>query len=249
MAKQNFIPLLAGLILLFSFFIVSAEMETYIVGKENNLQFTCTLDGAIPSSGNFNISIYSPNGTRLLNNQPTTSQGSGSFNYSYIFNEIGIYKIKMFCSDGTNSFSDEGFYNINPTGKELTIAKSIAYGGIVIISILIFGGLLYMGLSLPSGNKRDEMSGYILAVSNLKYLKYLFLCLSYLMALVIVYFFYEFSYSYLDLQVMTTILNFIFKTMLVLIVPLFILFVYLCIANIIRDNEIGDYLMRGLRIK
>lgn len=134
---------------------VSAETETYKVNTEVNLPLQCTLNNAIPSAGTiFNISIYYPNGSALVNNQLATARGAGSFNYSVLFPEVAdCYKAELSCSDGTYSFKENGCYKITPTGKEVSDIGQLSIGilyffTILAIIFLIIGYLLLRNSSL-----------------------------------------------------------------------------------------------------
>jgi len=231
-------------------FVGGAESETYVVNTPVDLKLTCTINSAVPSvSTIMNITLSYPNGTTMLNNVQATPKGNGIFNYTTTFPISGTYYVTLVCIDGTNSNSASGIYIINPTGEELTSGKSTQYILIFIFSVLIFVALLIMGITISGDNKRDEMTGYILALSNLKYLKLVCLALAYLTLVFISFFIWNISHNYLDIPFMTTVFRFISIILTVLIFPLFILFVYLGIANWVRDNKIGDFLMRGLSIK
>lgn len=227
-----------------------AETESYKVLTTTELRFTCTLNNAIPSaSATYNITINYPNGSSIVNNQDTTALGNGAFNYTLVFPETGLYKVQMFCTDGTYSYSNEGNYDITATGEDLTSAKATSYVIIFIISFIVFIGFLLIGIYLPSNNKSDELTGYIIAVSNLKYVKVLSLCFAYLTALFISYFSWMISYAYLDMDFVTNIFRILFTAQLVLILPLFIVGVYIVAANVVRDAQIGEMLSRGLHTK
>lgn len=190
-------------------------------------------------------SIKYPDGT-INNVEENMTKIGSTFYYNFTqTSQLGEYIYNTHYSNWTAPVS----FEINPLGKELTSAKATSYTIILIFSILIFIGLLYFGLMMPSGNKKDDMTGYILAVSNLKYLKHLLLALSYVCLIWISYFSWMIVYSFLDFDFLSNIFRFIFFTSVILALPLFILYVYLSIVNIIKDNKIGDSLMRGLRIK
>lgn len=229
---------------------VSAETEKVKVNTTTILQYTCTLNNAIPSdSTTFNITITDRDGGYLVNNSQATPQGQGSFFYETTFPKIETYKVQMFCTDGSYSYSNEGYYEITPLGGELTQAKATTYIIVFIVGLLIFLGLLLMGIYLPAENKRNEMTGYIFAINNLKYLKLVCLALAYLVTLVIFYFAYTLSYSYLDFNFLTNLFRFIFYFEAIATLPLFALFMYITIANLVRDSKIKDLLLRGLRVK
>jgi len=123
--------------------LVSAvETETYKVNTPINLQFLCQIDNAIPSaSATFNISITDQEGNNVVTNNLTQALGSGEFNYTYTFFKVETYTVKMFCSDGSSSYSSEGKYNITPSGYTQTLGF---YFLILILSIgiIVFGYLI-----------------------------------------------------------------------------------------------------------
>ena len=171
------------------------------------------------------------------------------------FTEIGEYRYLIECKypKPKDAFVQVGAiteaFQVTPTGNSLDSAKSLAYILIFIISFLIFIGLLIIGIALPVSNKRDEMTGYILAVNNLKYLKMFCLGLAYVTLVFMSYFVYNFSYAYLDMTFMTNIFYFIFIGLAYLTLPLFILSSFFTIANLVRDSKVADLLSRGLRTR
>ena len=152
--KSLILTIFIGIIILGGIHYINAETEIYPVNKEVDLKFTCTLNNAIPSpTTEFNISINYPNGTTFINNQPATALGNGAFNYTTTFTQTGIYKVQMFCYDGTYSYSNEGFYDITPTGK---IQTSILENPILLIL-----GILGLGLVVLGSTKGIPWFGFI----------------------------------------------------------------------------------------
>ena len=123
---------------------VNAETELVQLNEETVLTFSCTLNNEIPSdSATYNITVKYPNGTIFLDNIETNAIGNGAFEYTATFTELGMYKVLMFCWDGIYSFSDEGYYNITPTGYEINTGKSL----IILLSLammIITGVLLFI---------------------------------------------------------------------------------------------------------
>lgn len=136
--------LIYGIIIsLFIISFVSAETEIYKLNQETNLKFTCTLNNAIPSaSAQYNITLSYPNGSTFLNNVATTPLGNGAFYYTTNFTELGLYKVQMFCYDGTYSFSNEGFYEITGNGKPTPAGSIIVLFSIIFIITVFFVGYL-----------------------------------------------------------------------------------------------------------
>jgi hypothetical protein len=127
---------LVFLAMLVSLNLIRAETELQPLNQNVDLRFLCTLNGAIPSaSTNYNITISYPNGTTYLNNVGTTALGNGAFNYTTNFSQIGLYKVQMFCYNGTYSFADEGYYEVTNTGNKLDTSKTIVIVTIFVKSI------------------------------------------------------------------------------------------------------------------
>ena len=127
-------------VFLFSF--VSAESETYKVHTETNLQFNCILNGETASnSATFNITITDREGNFLVEDGEAESQGEGVWNYTTTFTEIGIYKVMMSCGDGTYAYSEEGEYNITPSGFVGTL-------GFYLIILVLSLGIMILGFAL-----------------------------------------------------------------------------------------------------
>lgn len=120
---------------------VLADMEYYKLNQETDLRFTCTLNNAIPTSATYNITITYPNGSNFINNQQATALGSGAFNYTTNFTEVGTYKVQMFCYDPPYSFSDEGFYTITSNGK--AEPEGIVIVLFSIVFLIVIGFMLY----------------------------------------------------------------------------------------------------------
>jgi len=118
--KNKLIMLLIVGMFMISF--ASAETETYKINTKTNLQFTCTLDNAIPTSATFNITITDKEGNYLINNQLTNELGNGAFNYTTTFPKaVNIQSSKCFVLMGLILNSNEGYYNITPSGFSGTL--------------------------------------------------------------------------------------------------------------------------------
>jgi len=141
MNKQLTIIFIISILLIIP--LVLAETETYQINQDVDLRFTCTSSGAIPSAAaTFNITVNYPNGSTFINNKQTNALGSGAFN-STMFKYTGLYKVQMFCYDGSDSYSTEGYYDITPTGK---IQTSIFNNPILIVLGLIGVSLIILGI-------------------------------------------------------------------------------------------------------
>lgn len=198
-----------------------------------------------------NTSISFPNSTLAVTNQGMVDQGGGTWTYEFCdTSEKGRYDVT---GSGDLLGTDTGFnvlsFKVSATGTELTQAKAISYTVILIISILIFISLVFVSIKLPSKNKSDELTGYIIAVSNLKYLKTFLLGLSYLSLMWISYFTWMITHAFLDFTFLSSMFKIIFYTLAISTFPLFVLYIYFTISNFIRDKDIQDLLLRGLSAK
>ena len=209
-----------------------------------SLKQTCANCSAI----NF-TSVILPNSSIGLGNVAATKLGT-EYNYTfcradlqgnYIVNGVGDI-------DGTNTIFAYNF-EVTATGNTLSTSKSITYILIWVISFMIFAALLFVGLTLPSKNNTDEMTGYIIAVSNLKYLKIFCLALAYVDFLFLSYFSWMMCFSYLDMGFLSSIFQAAFYVLVALTLPLFVIGTYIVISNWVRDQKLGDMLSRGLHTK
>jgi hypothetical protein len=194
---------------------------------------------------NADVPFLPPRDFKVFVNGSTNLSAAGR--YSYLF-ECGV-PVEHAKSGQSDACGIEGEFSVTPIGSELSIEKSIVYLIIFLLSLLIFAGLMTMGIALPSNNKSDEMTGYIIAVSNMKYLKMIFLGFAYMFAVFISYFAWMLCYSYLDFSFLSSIMQWVFYVLAILTLPLFILFAYLCIANLVRDSKIHEKLMLGFKVK
>ena len=223
--------ILVGIVLTLLFLpIVLADTEIYPVNKEVDLKFTCTLNNAIPSpTTEFNISINYPNGTTFINNQPATALGNGAFNYTTTFTQTGIYQVQMFCSDGTYSYSNEGFYDITPTGTEATVSISMLY--ISLLSILLF--LLIFSLS-----KITVTGDYAWAIG--------FTSLSYFLLLSVFFVSYKLSANFLvEIPYLTTILYWLFFITFILLLPFILIMIFYLLSKVANEKEIEKLVGMG----
>lgn len=240
--KKLLLTLILGMFLI-SFASALETLGTFKQGEEIRISQVCSDATYINIS-----SIAYPNSSVAISNIEMTSAGSGEFYYDFSLTETtGTYQVRGISDGCEGTFATS--FEITATGKSLTPEKATSYSIIFFISLLIFVGLLWVGIALPSNNKSDEFTGYILAVRNIKYVKYVLLGFSYITLVWISYFTWMMSYAYLDFEFLTTIFRFIFTFLAVATLPLFILFVYLTITNLIRDSQVADALMRGLRVK
>jgi len=236
-------------------FIVGIFLISFISAEVNNFapvkQGECKLITQVCASCSYvNVSITLKDGL-LVNNTGMSNSGGALWTYEFCnTSEKGRYDVTG-SGDllGTATGFDVLFFDVSPTGTELTQPKAVSYIVILAISILIFFGLLFVAIKLPSKNKSDELTGYIIAISNLKYLKQALMGLSYITLIWISYFTWMITYAFLDFAFLSSLFKFMFYFLAISTFPLFVLYIYFVIANFVRDKQIADLLLRGLSTK
>lgn len=137
---------------------------------------------------------------------------------------------------------------VNPLGKILTTSQAILYFLVFFFALFFFLITISLGILLPGGNRKDEMTGYIIATSNIKYVKLFSWAISYLMLMLMFYFGWAVSYGYLDLDFIGNLCDWIFKVMAYGCFIFFPLIIYFAFANAIRDTKINEMISRGLTV-
>ena len=247
--NRLFLYLLCFIIISASIYSVSSEVQTLPDGVKTS---QCVMLPQIYANSSWqNITTIQLPDKSLINiNARMTLLSPGFFNYSfcntstngnYIVNGIGDV-------DGVPTTWNYMFV-VNPLGKVLTNSQAILYFLIFIIAFILFIGSVVLAVYLPSDNKRNEMTGYVIAVSNIKYVKIFMYATSYLLLMLMMYFGWTISYGYLDLEFLGGLFNFIFYAMVIALLPLFIVGMYVVIANKVKDSQVADYLLRGLHVK
>jgi hypothetical protein len=133
----------------------------YPANKEVELNFRCTLNGAIPSAlTQYNFTIEYPNGTIYLTNRAATPQGQGMFSYTTSFNSIGVYKVHQFCYDGIYSYSNSEPIDVTTTGDASTITMT------AVIILLIFSLILFLFAISTENEYIGFISGLLFTVTG-----------------------------------------------------------------------------------
>lgn len=227
------------------------------IGQDFNFQFHIyNISNGIPinSGVSCEFHLYNSTGDHLYSSEISAPDPVDIYDYEFFvtggnFSVPNLYYYYIACnSSNLGGFSTDSFL-VTPTGIIPTTFQGIVDFLIWIVAFAILIGLLILGIKLPSKNDTNEMTGYVIAVSNMKYLKMLCLVFAYLTALFIAYATWQLAYAYLALPVFTTIFQDIFTAMAIIIIPLFPVTIFILFANIIRDNKIQDFLAKGLEVK
>jgi hypothetical protein len=239
--------------ILLTVLILITLVESFLVGAELNpiQQYKCADIRVLSNCSSVNLTEVTNVNTTYVINSAMTHLGGQTFNYSFCNTSLlGEYTYSWNdpCVDCSSSGCGNSF-PVTATGQVLTGAKVTVYLLIFIIALLIFTGLLIVGIFMPSSNKRDQMTGYILAVENLKYVKYFAFMFAYLVGLFLAFFSYTVSYSYLDFPFITSLTYFIFYGMAACTLIFFPLMIYFMITAWMQDTKVSDLLNRGLKVR
>lgn len=217
----------------------------------NFRQGTCVSLRVLSNCSSVNLVEVSNRQETFVINSAMTALGGQTFNYTFCNTSIKdtySYSWSPICSDCSQGGCGNDFL-VTATGDVLSTGKSISYFLIFIGSLILIAGLIVLGLAMPKDNKSNEMTGYIIAVSNLKYLRLLFFALAYVLAIFLMYFSWMTSYAYLDMDFISSIFQFLFYALAILLLPMFIIGIYIAIANLTRDMALSDALSRGLTMR
>jgi len=246
--KQLFILVLIGLLVLPMISLASAEISnlgTFKTGECISLKQSC-------ATCTYNVvnRVVMPDSTLGISGTLTMTKSGLVYNYTFCnTSQTGNYIVDGYGDLGGSDTVWNYNFQVTTTGSDSSTGKSMTYIFLFTFCLIIFAILLFIGISAPYKNKTDEMTGYVLAVSNVKYLKLTCLGLAWIFWVFISYFSWMISFAFLDMTFLSNILHFIFYAMAALTLPLFILFVYLVIANLVRDSKISETLQRGFQVR
>lgn len=136
-----------------------------------------------------NITVFSPNGTRVVNNQ-VMSVSSGYANYTYQnATSLGTYNyFSGLCGSGT--------FIVTPNGQQFSIPEGV----VIFLTELFLIGLLiltiYLNTKISGEETKSDSDGKIFAVNNMRLFKPVIWFCSYLIYLLIVFTAYSTVYLY-----------------------------------------------------
>src|SRR3990167_9239499 len=238
---------------------VSAEIEPDYLALQDlpfNISIPCSLNGYYcQATTNCNSSIKYPNkysniGFVFRDKQFEINGGFLNIMMNHTDTRyLGDYYGDAKCYDSATGLNASTSYivRVTYTGSELPTSKALMYILILFIGIILLIVLIYFGITLPYVNPKDQFTGYIIAIENLKYLKIFCWAMTYLVIMLIAYFSWMISIGYLEMDFLGNLFKFWFYGMLVVLLPSFIFGTFIVIANAVRDSQVGGALSRGLR--
>ena len=151
-------------------------------GENANIIFACVdqNDFVCDSTFSCNITVIFPNSSIFVNNAEATRQ-TNFYNLSLPNTDtLGIHSYNVFCQNSSNAgASTELTYLINLTGEELSISKTILYIFVLLTTLVLFLLSLFGAIKIPWNNRTDE-DGFIVGISDLKYIKLILWFITYI---------------------------------------------------------------------
>lgn len=229
--------------------LVSADV--YESGTNISLSQSCYNNGTYCSgSAVCYISIFSPTGEFLTNNIEMTNQNA-FFNYSLDSSnttELGDYEYRIMCDDsGLSNFGVFGF-EVTPSGTSPTTAHAIFYVIAFVFSIVFFLLALLGGIKLPWKNNYSE-DGYLLNVSDLKYLKLFCWFFAYICLIWLAWLGRAVNNMFLFVDAGTGVFDGLFFFLMAFFVPVFFVTAFVGFVRYLNDKKFQNLLSRGISVK
>lgn len=232
--NKKIILLIIGIFLMT---IISADLGTF--AKDTCVQ----VKGNVNSTG-VNVTIYYPNSSIAVTNQPMTNLYGNIHNYSFCSTSAnGIY-IYDYCDAGGGSCYENTF-EINYTGDRLDQPQALIYIGLLGILIFLFIASVSGYSLLPKGNNYDGDT--LLSINKTKYLKLPLFILIYSLLLAILFVSSNIALGFLYSTMIGDLLFKMFQGLFALALPMvFFIFIY-TIVKIYEDREFQTMINRGIQ--
>ena len=116
--------------------------QIFKAGKVATIKIACSdaVGGACAITAECNLSVFTSNGSTLLNKVVMTANGDGTYSYGLTpsqTNGIGNYDLSAYCEDGASRGIQTGKFIITPSGEE---------GNLVTLVFLLVVILFFLGL-------------------------------------------------------------------------------------------------------
>lgn len=234
--KNRIVIFICVIILLTSF--ASAFLGTYERGS------TISVRGNLNATS-VNVTIYFPNTTIAIDNQPMTQLKEEIWNYTFnATDDLGEYIYDYCDQNGRNCLTNN--FDVTITGTVLDTADSINYL-ILIIGVLFFFILcLYWGITLPLKNERNS-ENKIISVQKLKYLKISCLFVSFLLFIWLANLLFALANNFEILSSYSKFFEVIFIVLNALAYPVFVLMLIFMGSLAWKDLKLRKLLTRGLK--
>ena len=200
---------------------------------------SCVDIKTILNSSQVNISSLSyPNLTTVLSNVKMSKIGK-TFNYTFCnTSTIGLYIYDYYDELGNT------YENNFRIGSDLSVGQSIMYiifllGALVVQIVLVYGSIRF-----PWGNAKGQ-DNKILSINNLKYVKILFISLSYVMFMFLMGILRGITSNFIPELNIQGFFETIYTIMLSFLFPLIVISVIIAFISFFNDKRILKMFKRG----
>lgn len=247
--KINALVICFAVATIFAVSFVSATCQNYIgsvtIGQCVQLSSTCDNCTFVNVS-----SVLFPNKTLSNINQQMANPTPTFYNYTFCNNNnIGEYSYSVFGDLNGATTSTSGCYEVTKDGFILDTGDSIIYFMLVGFVFTLFFLCLFFAIKIPYKNEVDHNTGAVIKITRMKYLKILFVALTYVSFIWVLNVLVGISDNYSTLSYFYGFISFLFSTMVNMTWPFVVFLLVLGFWEIIRDsnraidiNKFGSYL-------
>ncbi len=252
MRKLMTIFLLAMFLISFSGTAAGEEVTSEFTAKTgDNIEIIeyCSIDG-FPCDQNFlcNMTVINPKRVTVITNDVMINQTDNFYNISLNSSnsaEIGLYEKTAYCDNGINNGTRTSYFTLTSTGIKSTIAQSIFYAIMFVISFFLFVSSIYAAVRIPFSNKIQD--GILFDINYFKYAKMLLWVASYLLFIWVIYMTWIVSSSFLVLPLVSTFFFAILRFAIAFLFPALVIFFLFMFITYIEDVKLKKILTRGLQ--
>jgi len=247
MMKKIYLTLMTLIILSMALPMINSasidEVERYECVELYQLCENCTYN-------NISTVLY-PNKSIAVSNKNMTTSAARTTYYNYTFcdtDAMGIYTVNGFGDlDGVKTTWTYTF-EVTGTGHKFTESESIFYVAMLGLLVFFFIVDLYAIGKLPKGNDTDDY-GMVLGINKLKYLRPVLFFVAWGLLLSITFTSSNVAIAYIGGGLFGQLLFNLYRIMMVLTLPMFLVFFGFIFIQVFRDNEMKKLLERGIDIQ
>ncbi len=181
-------------------------------------------------------SVTSPNSTELIANVVMTKIGT-NYNYTFLKNntgELGSYNVNGFGDpNGVNEIWAYTF-DVTQNGTVLETSESLIFILLTVAVFIFFLISFYFAIVTPYSNEISDQ-GMVIKVTKLKYVKLLFIMLSYILFIWFLNTLVGVSENFVSLTLFAGFIGFLFQSLNNLAWPFAVFIIVLSFFEIIRD--------------
>jgi hypothetical protein len=145
---------LIGLMLCLMILPMVNAQEVYKQNVPTDIKASCV--NGIPIAGcTCKLTIANPDGSFLINDGTMTDLGTGFYNYTVTFANLGTYQMTQSCSDGVNNGTDSGEIEITPSGSLFSSGQATTIFGSLLLMIII--SVVFLTIAIKSEGKTAKV--------------------------------------------------------------------------------------------